>query len=58
MYCNTKKYIKMNEMFIMYANHEKVFSQKKNPANLEKDVCVYFKVKNSSRTKEAISAYE
>ena len=36
----------MNAMFIMYANHKKVFSQKKVPANLEKDARVYFKVKN------------
>ena len=25
----------------MYANHKKIF-----PPNLEKDICVYFKVKN------------
>ena len=40
--CNTR----LNEMFIMYANHKKDFSQNKVPANPEKDVCVYFKVKN------------
>ena len=36
----------MNEMLIMYVDPKNIFSQKKVPANLEKDVCVYFKVKN------------
>ena len=36
----------MNEMFIMYANHKKSSPKRKVPANQEKDVCVYFKVKN------------
>ena len=43
--CNTK-YKRMKEMFIMYANHKKFSHERKIPANPEKDVCVYFKVKN------------
>ena len=36
----------MNEIIIMYANHKKVFSQKKVSVNHEKDACLYLKVKN------------
>ena len=31
--------------FITYANHKKSSQKKKVRANLEKDVCVYFRVK-------------
>ena len=30
----------------MYANNKKYSHKRKEPANPEKDVCVYFKVKN------------
>ena len=46
MYCNTKKHIRMNEPLIMYANYKKFAHERKVPANLKKDVCMYFKVKN------------
>ena len=37
----------MNEMFIMYAHIKKKSSHESDvPNNLEKDACVYFKVKN------------
>ena len=35
----------MNEMFIIYFKHKKIFIQRKIEANLEKVVCVLFKVK-------------
>ena len=37
-----QRYTRMHKMFIMYAKYKKVFSQKKVPANLEKDFCVQF----------------
>ena len=38
-----QKYTKMNEISIIYANHNKMSSNKRKvPDNLEKDVCVYF----------------
>ena len=36
----------MKGMFIMYARYKKSTHKRKIPANLEKDNCVYFKVKN------------
>ena len=37
----------MNEMFVMYANYKKKSSHKRKvAANLEKNVCAYFKIKN------------
>ena len=37
-----KKYIRMNEKFIMYANHKKVFSQMKSPRqSRERCTCVF-----------------